>query len=315
MEHIADRLVKSIKDKKSPIVIGLDPVYENLPTCIKSKYSQDIDGAAQAFLEFGNAIIDAVCDIVPAIKPQSAFYELLGYRGVKAMEKSVAYAKSKGLIIIDDSKRGDIGNTSKAYAEAHIGSFAIDGKCIREADSEFMTVSPFLGLDGVQPFVEAAKRNNKGAFVLVRTSNPASALVQSALTEAGKTVSAELAEYVAEEASKNLGIMGYSSIGAVVGATYPAEAKAFREVMRQSFFLVPGYGAQGATAKDIVPFFNPDGLGALINASRSVIYAYKNTCSDDCSTDELKDVTRAAAEVMHDDIYGELRNSFKNLVY
>ncbi|HBT95621.1 MAG TPA: orotidine-5'-phosphate decarboxylase, partial [Coriobacteriia bacterium] len=196
MEHIADRLVRSIQEKKSPIVVGIDPVYENIPEGIREKYSRDVDGVAGSFLEFGKHIIDAIYDVAPAIKPQSAFYELLGWQGIRALEETMAYATSKGLLVIDDSKRGDIGNTSQAYAAAHIGSLEIDGECLRTSEADFMTVSPFLGIDGIEPFTEAAGRNNRGVFLLVRTSNPGSSLFQSAITGAGKTVAEELAAHI-----------------------------------------------------------------------------------------------------------------------
>lgn len=318
VEHIADRLIKGIKEKQSPIVIGIDPVYENIPKAIASKYSQDILGASEAFLEFGLSIIDAVKDVAPAIKPQSAFYELLGYRGIRVLEETVSYAKSKGLMVVDDSKRGDIGSTSKAYADAHIGALVIADKTARVADADFLTVSPYLGTDGIEPFIDTAKMHNKGIFVLVRTSNPQSAQVQTAVVKNKKTVAEELASYLKKAgAADNLSsaVSGYSSIGAVVGATYPEEAKSLRKLLPKAFFLVPGYGAQGATAKDIASFFNTDGLGVLVNASRSVIYAYKNATAYDETIEGFKTATSAAAASMRDDIYRELKNSCKKLCY
>jgi orotidine-5'-phosphate decarboxylase len=315
VEHIADRLVSSIRKKKSPVIIGLDPVYESIPRCIKEKYALDIDGVAQAVLEFNTHVIDAICDIVPAVKPQSAFYELLGWRGIQILEETTTYAKSKGLIVVEDSKRGDIGNTSKAYADAHLGSLKINDACVRAAESDYMTISPFLGIDGIDPFLEVAEANNRGVFILVRTSNPDSSLIQLAITQTGEAVADELAGYIAAKRPNHKGQFGYTSIGAVVGATYPTEARRLRKLMPESFFLVPGYGAQGATAQDVVPFFNSDGLGALINASRSVLYAYKKSQGEDCSLECFKGATRAAALEMRDAIYQELKLACSALSY
>ena len=316
MIRVVDNLVESIQEKQSPIVVGLDTTYENVPLEIKSKYNQDLGGAADAILEFNMHVIDAVSDVVPAIKPQTAFFELYGWSGIRAFEETVAYAKSKRLIVIEDAKRGDIGSTSEAYANAHLGTIKIGNTSYSNSEIDFMTVSPFLGLDSLEPFIRVSRENNKGLFILVRTSNPGSSFTQTAMTKKGITVAEELAEYIASNADNCRGNSGYSSIGAVVGATYPEEAIRLRALMKDAFFLVPGYGFQGGTAKDAVPFFNRDGLGALISSSRNIIYAYKNKYQQtSCSIDELITSTRSAAQNMREEIYSAIKKTYSNISY
>jgi orotidine-5'-phosphate decarboxylase len=299
MEHIADKLVRCIGEKGSCVVVGLDPLYERLPQVLRDGSGGGLEGAAAAVGEFCRRVIDATCDVAVAVKPQSAYFELLGWQGLRVLEEAVAYARGRGLLVIDDCKRGDIGSTSLAYANAHIGPGAL-GNAAPACD--FMTVNPYLGTDTLEPFVQVAAANNTGIFVLVRTSNPGSGLIQGAQAASGLEVTAELAAWIDGVAEAGVGVCGYAATGAVVGATYPAQAAALRVAMPRSFFLVPGYGAQGATAADLRPFFNADGLGALVNASRSIIYAYDKAYGAGCTLEQFEQATRAAAVAMRDDI-------------
>ena len=246
---LSDILCEKIKTKKSPCIVGLDPEWKKLPSCYKKLSPTD------GILQWACDIIDTVAPIIPAVKPQMAFYEVYGADGAAVFEKIVKHAHEKGLLVIDDSKRGDIGNTSKAYAFAHLSK---DGPI----NADFLTVSPFLGEDSMEPFFECALENNKGLFILVKTSNPDSKNIQDATGKDGKKVCVSLSEYVHRRGKEYEKDSGYSSIGAVVGATFPETAQELRKIMKNNFFLVPGYGAQGGTADSIVHCFNPDGLGA-----------------------------------------------------
>ena len=318
--NIADLLTERIIKTKNPTVIGLDPDLRKIPACYKKAQENNqtpLFSAAQAILEFNRDIIDTVSPFIPAVKPQIAFYEKYGSYGVVAFEKTVAYAKSKGLVVITDAKRNDIGNTAKAYADAHLGTVEVlDCTRVVAFDADFLTVTPFLGSESIYPFVSVCKDNNKGIFVLVKTSNSSSGEIQDVITKSGLTVSQSIAKYIDENAQSFMGEYGYSSIGAVVGATYPEEAETLRKLMPRSYFLVPGYGAQGGTAHDILPCFNTDGLGAVVNSSRGILYNHISDELREISTKEdyLLSVKNAVIE-MQKEIYTALKNEYPQMVY
>ena len=305
MKNFADLLIEAIKKKGSPICVGLDPRLDQLPPYIveknKKKYKETREAVAESILEFNKGIIDAVHDLVPIIKPQIAFYELFGFEGVRAFEETVKYAKEKGLLVISDAKRNDIGSTSEAYAKSQIGwnsYFSKEKEPVIGADA--VTINAYFGRDGVKPFLELCDNDQKGVFVLVRTSNPSAAEVQD-LVHDNKPVYQMMGYYVDSWGADLTGENGYSSVGAVVGATYPKEAKLLREVMSNSYFLVPGYGAQGGGAEDVKPCFNKDGLGAIINSSRGITFAYQKMDFDD---NAYAEASRLAVEDMKKDLAG-----------
>jgi len=274
-----DRLITNIKKLDNPTVIGLDPKLEYIPAYIREKaygeYGTGFTGIAEAVIQFNKKLIDAVYDLVPAVKPQLAYYEMYGLDGMRAFVETCAYARSKGMLIIADGKRNDIGTTAEAYSAAFLGKVPA-GVCeCAVFDADALTVNPYLGYDGVKPFIEDCKKYGKGIFILVKTSNKSSGQLQDIITQEGKTIFETVAELVNEWGGDTVGENGYSSIGAVVGATYPEQAKVLRKIMKKAYILVPGYGAQGGTAKDAVHSFNSDGLGAVINASRSIMCAWK----------------------------------------
>ncbi len=298
-----DKLIEKIKEMDNPTVAGLDPKADYIPDEIKNKafaqYGETFEGIASAIFEFNKQLIDSLCDIVPAVKPQAAYYEMYGLPGIKCLYDTVAYAKEKGMYVILDAKRGDIGTTSEAYATAYLGKTQIGEKSICALDADCMTVNPYLGTDGVAPFVKECAENQKGIFVLVKTSNKSSGELQD-LKSGGKYIYEHMAELVKTWGSDLVGTYGYSSVGAVVGATYPEQATKLRLQMPHTYFLVPGYGAQGGGAKDVAPCFNKDGLGAIVNASRSIMCAYmKNGGS-------VGDAARAEAIRMREDILSVL---------
>lgn len=298
-----DILIEKIKEKNNPTVAGLDPKAEYIPEEIKAaafeKYGETFEGIASAIFEFNKILIDSLYDIVPAVKPQAAYYEMYGLAGIKCMYDTVAYAKEKGMYVILDAKRGDIGTTSEAYATAYLGKTRIGSKSLSAFDADCMTVNPYLGTDGVMPFVKECEENGKGIFVLVKTSNKSSGELQD-LKSGGKHIYEHMAELVKKWGSNSIGTYGYSGVGAVVGATYPEQAAQLRALMPRTYFLVPGYGAQGGGAKDVAPCFMADGLGAIVNASRSIMCAYmKNGGS-------VGDAARAEAIRMRDDILSVL---------
>lgn len=290
MPHFADRLIREIK-KKSPICVGLDPRLEQIPGHITAKVlkkqGSTFTAAAECLLEFNKGIIDAVYDLVPAVKPQIAFFEQYGFSGIWAFRETCRYAQSKGLLVIADVKRNDIGSTAEAYAEGYLGKVDLFGRKEKSFDVDAVTVSPYLGYDGIKPFVECCKKKGKGIFVLVKTSNrSASDLQDQVLAEkCGKGFKGKgrmriyelMAHYLECWGADEIGKSGYSSIGAVVGATYPREAERLRELMPRVIFLVPGYGAQGGTAAQVKACFNKDGLGAIVNSSRGIIFAYEKS--------------------------------------
>lgn len=302
MEHFGDRLTSQIGKLSNPTVVGLDPRLAQIPLFIKNKaikkHGKSFDAAAEAIVEFNKGIIDAVADIVPAAKPQIAFYECFGHAGIRAYEETVAYAQDKGMIVIGDAKRNDIGGTAAAYAEAHIGMTDLFGKPTPVFNADAVTVTPYLGTDGIVPFTKVCAEQGKGIFVLVRTSNPSADEIQ------GQVVGDHLMdEYVAtlvEGWGRELvGESGFSSVGAVVGATYPEEAKLLRNLMPNQIFLVPGYGAQGGTAEDTKPCFYENGSGAIVNSSRAIIFAYQEAGKPE---EAFADAAREAVIKMKEDL-------------
>ncbi len=273
-----DILIEKIKAKNNPSVAGLDPKVDYVPSFIKEKcykeYGKTLKGAAEAIWEYNKGLIDALYDIVPAVKPQSAYYEMYGYDGCAVLKRTIDYAKEKGLYVILDVKRNDIGTTAEAYSRAYLGKVEIDGVLANGVDADSVTVNPYLGTDGIMPFVKDCAKYEKSIFVLVKTSNPSSGELQDLLTD-GVTFFEKTAGLVNEWGREVIGKSGYSSVGAVVGATYPEQAEKLRKLMPKAYFLVPGYGAQGAGAKDVAKSFNADGLGAIVNSSRGIICAYK----------------------------------------
>ena len=276
MEKAIDKLIKKIQETQNPTVMGLDPRYEMLPQCITNKYAQDLEGASKAIIEYNKALIDATYDIIPAIKPQIAFYEMFGIEGIKAFKETCEYAKQKGMIVIADIKRGDIGSTAQGYSNAFLGKTKIGEKEESIFDVDFVTINPYMGTDCVKPFIEDCKKYGKGVFILVKTSNPSSGEIQDLKTENGEEIYTKVAQLVEKWGEELRGEYGYSSIAAVVGATYPEQLKQIRETAPHTYFLIPGYGAQGGKAEDIALGFDEKGLGGIINASRSLMCAYKS---------------------------------------
>lgn len=244
MENAMDKLINKIKETNNPTVMGLDPRYDMIPDSIKSKYEKNIEGACKAILEFNKGLIDSVCDIIPAVKPQIAFYEMFGIEGLKALNETCKYAKEKGIYVIVDAKRGDIGSTAEGYSNAFLGKTLIDNKKVSMYDVDFVTVNPYLGIDGVKPFIDDCKEYGKGIFILVKTSNKSSGELQDLKLEDGTTIYEKVADLVSSWGEELVGKYGYSSVGAVVGATYPIQIKELRKIMPKTFFLIPGYGAQ-----------------------------------------------------------------------
>lgn len=307
-----NKLVNEIKKKNAPVVVGLDPTMAMIPEFIQKKafsmYGETLEGAAEAIWEFNKAIVDATYDLIPAVKPQIAMYEAFGVPGILAFKNTVDYCKEKGLVVIGDVKRGDIGSTSAAYAQGHLGKVSVGSKSYYGFDEDFATVNPYLGTDGIKPFVDVCKEEKKGIFVLVKTSNPSSGEFQDRLisetTEGGKT--RPLYEIVGEMVDKwGSECMGdsYSYVGAVVGATYPEMGKILRKIMPKAYILVPGYGAQGGKASDLAPYFNEDGLGAIVNSSRGIIAAWKNDrYKEKYSPENFAAASRRAVEDMIEDL-------------
>ena len=308
-----DQLINKIKKTEAPIVVGLDPTMKFVPEHIKkqafAEYGETGKGAAQAVWLYNKAIIDAVYDLIPAVKPQIAMYEQFGVEGLIAFQKTVEYCKEKGLVVIGDIKRGDIGSTSEAYAVGHLGKVQVGSTWCRGFDEDFVTVNPYLGSDGVKPFIKVCQEEKKGIFVLVKTSNPSSGEFQDRLVRCGtkeeEGTDRPLYEIVGEQvAAWGSECMGdsYSYVGAVVGATYPEQGRILREIMPKAYILVPGYGAQGGKGADLVHFFNQDGLGAIINSSRGIIAAYQQEQYAQYGAQNFADASRAAVLAMKEDI-------------
>ena len=274
-----DRLIENIIEKQNPTVAGLDPKLDYVPASIKNacfeKYGKTLEGAAAALLEFNKAIIDRIYDIVPAIKPQAAYYEMYGWQGVKALSETIAYAREKGMFVITDGKRNDIGTTMEAYAVAHLGAVDVAGESVEAFGADALTVNGYLGTDGIKPLLNVCRERDKGIFVLVKTSNPSSGELQDMKLENGASVYEQMGRMCESWGEELTGKYGYSGVGAVVGATYPDQLKEMREKAPHTFFLVPGYGAQGGGAHDAKNAFDKNGLGAVINSSRGIMCAWK----------------------------------------
>jgi orotidine-5'-phosphate decarboxylase len=305
---VINQLIANIKKTGAPIVVGLDPMLKYIPEHIQKKafaeFGETLEGAAEAIWQFNKGIVDKTYDLIPAVKPQIAMYEQFGIPGLVAFKKTVDYCKSKGLVVIGDIKRGDIGSTSSAYAVGHIGKVQVGSKTYAPFDEDFVTVNPYLGSDGVNPFIDVCKEEKKGLFILVKTSNPSSGEFQDQMID-GRPLYELVGEKVAQWGEDCMGDE-YSYIGAVVGATYPEMGKVLRKVMPKSYILVPGYGAQGGKGKDLVHFFNEDGLGAIVNSSRGIIAAYKQEKYANYGEEAFADASRAAVEDMVADIRGAL---------
>ena len=295
---IIDNLIEAIKRTKNPSVIGIDTAFSYLPSEMKQGVTTNAE-AAKKILEFNKSIIDAIYDIVPAVKVQVAYYEAYGVDGMVAFRDTLNYSRSKGLITISDIKRNDIGATSAAYSSAYIGVNDIGVNA--EFNSDYITLNSYLGTDGIKPFIDDCKRNDRGAFILVRTSNPSSYEVQNIVTDKGNMIYEVMGNLVSGWGSELIGSYGYSNIGAVVGATHKAEAERLRALMPKVFFLVPGYGAQGGKASDLEVCFDNNGLGAIVNSSRGILCAYQKR-----EGRSPAEAAREAALEMREDIVGTL---------
>ena len=297
-----NKLISNIRKTNAPIVVGLDPMLNYIPEHIQKKafaeFGETLEGAAEAIWQYNKGIVDATYDLIPAVKPQIAMYEQFGIPGLIAYKKTVDYCKSKDLVVIGDIKRGDIGSTSAAYAVGHLGQVQVGSKKYAGFDEDFATVNPYLGSDGVKPFMDICKEEKKGIFVLVKTSNPSSGEFQDRVID-GRPLYELVGEKVAQWGDELMGDE-YSYVGAVVGATYPEMGKVF--------ILVPGYGAQGGKGADLVHFFNEDGLGAIVNSSRGIIAAYKQEKYKEFGAENYADASRAAVKDMIADISGALEN-------
>ena len=298
-----DRLIDNIIEKQNPTVAGLDPKLDYVPASIKdacfAQYGKTLEGAAAALLAFNKAIIDQIYDIVPAVKPQAAYYEMYGWQGVKALAETIAYAREKGMFVITDGKRNDIGTTMEAYATAHLGTTDVAGESIDAFGADALTVNGYLGTDGIKPLVQICKEKDKGIFVLVKTSNPSSGELQDMTLTNGASVYEQMGSMCERWGEEPGGKYGYSGVGAVVGATYPEQLKEMREKAPHTFFLVPGYGAQGGGANDAKNAFDKNGLGAIINSSRGIMCAWKK---QGLTEEDFAAAARAEALRMKEDI-------------
>lgn len=301
-----DRLIKKIIEMKNPTVAGLDPKLDFVPQFIRDamlcEFENPLEGAAEALLEFNIGLIDALYDIVPAIKPQAAYYEMYGWQGVKTLAQTIEYAKSKGMYVITDGKRNDIGATMEAYAAAHLGEVQVGDEICEPFGADALTVNGYLGTDGITPLLNVCKKNDKSIFVLVKTSNKSSGELQDKLV-GDKAVYEIMGGMCEEWGSDSIGEYGYSSVGAVVGATYPKQLLELREKMPHTFFLVPGYGAQGGGAKDVSFGFDKNGIGSIINSSRGIMCAYKQ---ENCDERDYAAAARREAIRMRDDIMANI---------
>jgi orotidine-5'-phosphate decarboxylase len=302
MNHFGDQLAYRIKELQNPSVVGLDPRLDKIPNYIKGeaikKFDKTPQAAAEAIFMFNQGLIDAISDIVPAVKPQIAFYECYGHHGLEAYQRTVAYAQKKGMLVIGDVKRSDIGSTAEAYAEGHLGMVDVFGIPTPMINSNAVTVNPYLGSDGINPFTKVCKEQGKGIFVLVRTSNESGDEIQG-LAVGDELVDEVVAGLVEGWGRELIGESGFSSVGAVVGATYPEEARELRLRMPNQLFLVPGYGAQGGGAEDAKPCFHANGTGAIVSSSRGIIFAYLD---DKLTERAYAEAARAAAQRMKEDL-------------
>jgi len=291
-----NQLADKIKKLEAPIVVGLDPMLSYIPEQVQKKafaeFGETLEGAGEAIWQYNKEIVDHTTDLIPAVKPQIAMYEQFGIPGMIAYQKTVEYCKQRGLVVIGDVKRGDIGSTSAAYAAGHLGQVQVGSCRYKVFDEDFATVNPYLGSDGIKPFLEVCKEEKKGVFILVKTSNPSSGEFQDRIID-GRPLYEWVGEKVAEWGADLMGD-SYSYVGAVVGATYPEIGRVLRKLMPKAYILVPGYGAQGGTAKDLAPFFNEDGLGAIVNSSRGIIAAYKQTKYSHFGAEHFGEASRQA---------------------
>lgn len=309
MKKMIDILIDKIKETDNPTVIGVDTRYEMVPDCVKNKYSTDIKGMCEAMLEYSKALIDATFDIIPAVKLQSAYFEAYGVEGIKLLKEMIDYSRNKGMVVMVDAKRGDIGSTSSGYSRAYLGKNIVDGKEEDIFNSDFLTVNPYMGSDCVMPFVEDCQKYDKGIFVLVKTSNKSSGELQDLKTEDGEEIYKKVARLVNTWGEECIGEYGYSSVSAVVGATYPKQLKELRELMPNAYFLIPGYGAQGGKAEDIALGFDANGLGGIVNATRSLMCAYKSDLwKDKFAEEDYAKATRAEALRMKDELNQAIKN-------
>lgn len=303
-----NKLIANIKKTNAPIVVGLDPTMQLIPKYIVDRciaeYGETYEAVGEAIWQYNKGLVDAIHELIPAVKPQIAMYEQFGMAGMAAYEKTVRYCKKKGLVVIGDIKRGDIGSTSTAYALGHLGGVKVGNTVCKGFDVDFATINPYMGSDSVKPFMEVCKEEKKGLFILVKTSNPSSGEFQDQLI-GSKPLYEVVGEKVAEWASE-LPADTYSYVGAVVGATYPEMGKVLRDIMPKSYILVPGYGAQGGKGKDLVHFFDKDGLGAIVNSSRGIIGAYKQEKYAAYGEEGFADAAVAAVKDMQKDIAGAI---------
>ena len=304
VDRMIQRLIEKIQKTKAPICVGLDPMLGFIPEEILKKsfqeFGETMEGAADAIWNFNKQIVDHTWDLIPCVKPQIAMYEQFGIEGLKVYERTVRYCQDKGLLVIGDAKRGDIGSTSAAYATAHLGKVKIGESLCRGFDTDFLTVNPYLGTDGIKPFTDICKAEDKGLFVLVKTSNPSSGEFQDQKIN-GVPLYELVADKVVEWGQDSMD-NGYSNVGAVVGATYPEMSAVLRKKMPHTYFLVPGYGAQGATAQDLKPCFHEDGLGAIVNSSRGIIAAYRQEKYARFGAEHFAEASRQAVLDMAADI-------------
>lgn len=306
-----DLLIAAVAKTQNPTVVGLDPKLDYIPGYIKekafAKYGETLKGAAKAILEYNKGIIDALHEIVPAVKPQAAYYEMYGTAGMKTLYKTQEYAKQRGMVVITDGKRNDIGSTMEAYATAHLGKVKVGSNEYSPFIADALTVNGYLGTDGISPLIEVCKKYNKGIFVLAKTSNPSSGELQDRLFDDGISVYETMGRMCEKWGEELMGKYGYSGVGAVVGATYPEQISEMRAKLPHTFFLIPGYGAQGATAKDVSAAFDKNGLGGIVNSSRGIMCAYKKEKCDekDYAGAAYREAMRMKNELM--EIIGEIK--------
>lgn len=295
-----ERLAVAVKQKNSPVCVGLDPRLSQLPSSLRVSADASSRDQAQAFETFCYEVIDATHEFAPVVKPQSAFFEELGPEGTMALGRVVRYASSRGLLVIMDAKRNDIGTTANAYANAYLGSGPVGSPSYSPWGADSLTVSPYLGSDSLEPFVARCHAADAGLFVLVKTSNPGSGFLQDLVVES-RTISDRVAEYVQQQTMSSLGESGYGSIGAVVGATYPEQLRQMRQRMPNAWLLIPGYGAQGGSAADVVNGMDEHGLGAIVNSSRGIIFAYENARYKNATSwqSAVRAATQEMAEAIH----------------
>ncbi|MBQ8495562.1 MAG: orotidine-5'-phosphate decarboxylase [Clostridia bacterium] len=298
-----DRMIEGIRRTGNPTVAGLDPKLSYIPAYIReqafAEHGETLEGAAAAILTYNKALIDALCDVVPAVKPQAAYYEMYGWPGVKTLVETIAYAKQKGMFVITDGKRNDIGTTMEAYATAHLGKTAVGSQMLTAFGGDALTVNGYLGSDGIRPLLGVCREQDAGIFVLVKTSNPSSGELQDREID-GKSVYRTMGDKCETWGEELPGKYGYSGVGAVVGATYPEQLSELRAALPHTYFLVPGYGAQGGGAKDVAGAFDKDGLGAIVNSSRGILCAWQK--EENCAPEDFAGAARREALRMKADI-------------